>query len=586
MKLASIILLLTLALGVNCQDIAAQQDEQIPDTPIGKRLSNLIELLNEADETKRNQMVVDNLKVEDTPTENLQQIAGQIHKQLNGVTFGRITRAKENRISAVCTTGTGMAIKISIELTDDEMIGDIDISPYSGEQTLKAVDGFTPVVGEDEKTFPPARGVWLAKGYGYVLHVTDDELQLYNYSGKFGWKGEFDENMLIKINEDKKSARATFHILELGYRLTRLDKLPETCQKTEWSNTEVFNAFTDVMSTYYPFFGVRNVNWNERIESARDLVTDEMSDAELFEVMAATLKNLNDGHVSFSATIDGKRRRAEVTSTPIEKLLATAFEDQPKKGAHTSQRNFQNAFRFDIKEQIDEAMIGPSGDEWAGKLKWGRLNSKVGYLFIDGMYGAGAGSIDEQVADLHNSLNKILKALADTDSLIIDVTLNPGGTDYISTEIAAHFADKKRVGFSKWPATVEAYRNDRSVTPYSETSDDAVMYTKPVYLMTTDYTASAAEIFTMCMRSYPHVTTVGTPTSGALSDILDKSLPNGWDLAISNEVYVDHEGVCHEGKGVPPEIKLPIFVSAESLVANHLAAIEKVVEIALKNAGQ
>jgi len=40
----------------------------------------------------------------------------------------------------------------------------------------------------------------------------------------------------------------------------------------------------------------------------------------------------------------------------------------------------------------------------------------------------------------------------------------------------------------------------------------------PVILLTTRYTASAAEIFTLAMRELPQVVTLGEPTSGGLSE--------------------------------------------------------------------
>jgi len=61
------------------------------------------------------------------------------------------------------------------------------------------------------------------------------------------------------------------------------------------------------------------------------------------------------------------------------------------------------------------------------------------------------------------------------------------------------------------------------------------------------------------MYRQPQVTVIGERTAGALSDILVKPLPNLWVTGLSNEVYLDSEGVSFEQVGVTPEIEVPVF---------------------------
>ena len=55
------------------------------------------------------------------------------------------------------------------------------------------------------------------------------------------------------------------------------------------------------------------------------------------------------------------------------------------------------------------------------------------------------------------------------------------------------------------------------------------------------------------------MTHAGEATRGAFSDVLSRQLPNGWEFTLSSEFYYDHEGEIWEGKGVPPEIEIPVF---------------------------
>jgi carboxyl-terminal processing protease len=81
-------------------------------------------------------------------------------------------------------------------------------------------------------------------------------------------------------------------------------------------------------------------------------------------------------------------------------------------------------------------------------------------------------------------------------------------------------------------------------------------FTGPVYYLQSDYTVSAAEIFSLAMMALPNVTRVGTPTYGVLSNALEKKLPNGWSVGLSNEVYVAVDGNLYEGRGIPTNIEV------------------------------
>jgi carboxyl-terminal processing protease len=117
---------------------------------------------------------------------------------------------------------------------------------------------------------------------------------------------------------------------------------------------------------------------------------------------------------------------------------------------------------------------------------------------------------------------------------------------------------------------------ENAETPVYIIPSERPSFLGPVYLMTTDSTVSAGEIMTMSLRAQPNVTHVGQPTNGALSDILSKSLPNGWALNLSNEIYHDHEGELWEGRGILPDV--PMEISNEiDLLDGHPAAVAAVV---------
>ena len=562
--------------------------EVLPDSPIGKRMAQLIDCINESNAEKRNK-VIDTLFTDDEDPEELREIAAAIHGETGGMTLSKILRADDYDMLIRVKTKSGdlLNLRATVVKEGDNRISDVAMSEYEPEKQLEAVGDLLPLVGKDGKTIPQSRGVWLAKGYGYVIEVTEEKVSHYHFSGNIGWKTdeEMDDMELYFVaGESKDEARVTFHPKEHGFLLTRVDALPEVCKETDWTPTKLFDAFADVMTVHYPFFKERGIDWQEKIKANRPRVSDSMTENELFDVMEAMLIDLGDRHTRLIAEIDGKDRRAN-TGTPG--TFVRLREAVAKQNEQKSKKRVARQFLSNIKKNVTEKVLDGKGKKCCqNQIVWGYVDQKVGYINIDGMGGYAIGDTDKQVAALHKALNEILTEFANTEAIIIDITTNFGGADLFSMEIASHFADKKRLGFSKWPAAVKDYRQDRYVVPFNELDPDGVVYLKPVYLLTSDLSVSAAEIFTMCMRAFPHVTTVGKPTSGALSDVLDKTLPNGWSFCTSNEIYVDHEGVCYEGPGIPPEIQIDIFDPDDVLNIVHEKLIDKVVKLALEKSGR
>ena len=75
----------------------------------------------------------------------------------------------------------------------------------------------------------------------------------------------------------------------------------------------------------------------------------------------------------------------------------------------------------------------------------------------------------------------------------------------------------------------------------------------------------------------PHVTRIGLDTEGVFSDVLGRSLPNGWRFRLPNEVYFTVEGKAFDGSGVPPDISVPFF-SASDLQAGTDRALESAID--------
>jgi carboxyl-terminal processing protease len=142
----------------------------------------------------------------------------------------------------------------------------------------------------------------------------------------------------------------------------------------------------------------------------------------------------------------------------------------------------------------------------------------------------------------------------------------------ITVLFASRFADQRRHAHSKWAWRV----NDAQAQRFDIQPGGPLQFRAPVYLLTSDLTVSAAEVFVLAMRALPQVTQVGGTTRGAFSDILAKTLPNGRRLGLSNEIYVDPEGASFEGAGLSPARMFPVFIEGR-MEAGHLEVLRSFV---------
>jgi carboxyl-terminal processing protease len=81
-------------------------------------------------------------------------------------------------------------------------------------------------------------------------------------------------------------------------------------------------------------------------------------------------------------------------------------------------------------------------------------------------------------------------------------------------------------------------------------------YTKPVYLLTSQQSASATDMMSLSSMEITQLKRIGSHTNGAISDALQKTLPNGWHFSLSNEIYTDNNDKFYENIGIPVDFEL------------------------------
>jgi hypothetical protein len=299
-------------------------------------------------------------------------------------------------------------------------------------------------------------------------------------------------------------------------------------------------------------------------------------------VDAATRKAVIDGAIDHM-------QRAYIFADVAEKMAADlrtrvankeydAITD-PKVFAETLTRHLQDVSRDKHLRLIYDpdglpARSGPpSAEERARQLAEGRrrnfgferverLDGNVGYIDLRGFSGT-----PESRATAVAAMNFV----ADTDALIFDLRQNGGGSPFMIGIISSYLfdevvhlndfyireADRKEQFFTAAQVEGRRYGKDR-----------------PVYVLTSNRTFSAAEEFTYNLKNLQRATIVGETSGGGahpggvrrITDHFGIWLPNG--RAINPITKTNWEGT-----GVEPDIKV---AADQALTAAHLDALKKI----------
>ena len=176
-------------------------------------------------------------------------------------------------------------------------------------------------------------------------------------------------------------------------------------------------------------------------------------------------------------------------------------------------------------------------------------------------------------------MNRIISSFETVEAIIVDVSFNFGGYDASALTIASYFTSEPVYAFTRQAYNVDVFHSEDKVVVYPS----KVSFAKPVYLMMTDISRSAAECYAMMMDALPNVTLVGTNTLGTLSGMLGKSIDDFY-VTVSNQKLVNPEGEHFEVTGVIPDIEIQVFPK-DNVMRGHLDAVRSVVKIIEENNG-
>jgi len=441
---------------------------------------------------------------------------------------------------------------------------------------------------QPKETPETLNGVWKSLGSGWVLQIKDStEYTLFDIT-----KISCLENRTAQLSEmtpDLQLKNDTLYLNKgvMTYRFIKDEKALDNCTSEygmEQKKNTLFNfeVFAETVREHYAFFELNQIQWDTLYMAQKKKVIKDSSEVNLYKVVDETLTLLNDNHAYLEAT-DEVYEALEALETE-EVLEESAQEMLPEYG------DLQVASMV-AKNHLEEEFT-----EDSKLIRWGKMKDNLGYVQIMTMWLHADldipqalidenGYVDAYVETFHklyegdyikreakavtNIMEKMMDDLRSSDAIVLDVRFNGGGQDAVSYSILKQFVGEK-VHIAN-----QKLRYGKQFSPPLELylEGGAKPFLKPVYVLTSQQTGSAAEAFSMATLALPHFKRIGAPTSGAMSTALEKTLPNGWSFAISNEINLDLDGNVYENIGIPVDYDLGYPKDRQDFfrsVVNHL----------------
>ena len=337
-------------------------------------------------------------------------------------------------------------------------------------------------------------GFWEQQGEGEIIEI-NDSLVVSFYSSTFNCFPDWEMSRAyfntqtpnIKVI-DKNTFTHQIDFTTLTYK--KVKERPTLCkeltQQQEENNAYNFETFWHTYNEQYAFFKERNTDWNQLKTKYQKQFTDKTPPFEFYLLLERMVLELNDEHSDIEVPEE------------FEEQWDTLFSDPDTTDYKTlAQNKILKKYVTNVKEYGD--------DQWYAGL----INNDLAYIQLNDM---------EEIDDLHTVMDSIINQIQHTKYCIIDLRFNGGGYDQVGLDIMSHFIEKEYKVFKKKRRFKDVYTGEQTIT----IAPSKKPYSKPVFLLTSPYTVSAAETTILATMNFPQFKRIGSPTNGALSDMLYK----------------------------------------------------------------
>ena len=305
-----------------------------------------------------------------------------------------------------------------------------------------------------------------------------------------------------------------------------------------------FDQLWTILDEHYCFFAQKDVDWDEVYKRYSIRVSPEMSQEELFDVCAAMLDELQDGHTNLSAPFNTSYYRAW-------------WSDYPQN--YDQRLVEQHYFNFNYRS--------------VGGIDYGMLPQNIGYV----RYPSFSYAIGE------SNLDYVLAYCATASGLIIDIRDNGGGSmSNVGTLVSRFISTPTPAGYimHKTGPGHDDFSEPFAYS-YNPAAEGRIRWSKPVVVLVNRSTYSAANNFVSVMRQLPQVSIVGARTGGGSGMPFNSELSNGWGVRFSACSVLDAEGRSTEA-GIDPSPGCAVDLDAIQALEGRDTMLDFAINLLLK----
>jgi len=365
----------------------------------------------------------------------------------------------------------------------------------------------------------------------------------------------------------------------LAIVLTACDNVENITPPSQYpitSYSSIFEGFWNGVNNNYVFWSIDTVDWDKMYtryqpKFAKLSVNDPYADQQAVKYFEEMTSNLIDSHFNLSFYYSGNQ------FSPAEHRKAKLLKEYPDSlGVLLPPGFFTQSIYSILDSTTAMAGVDTLSDGYPMAAVTGTFLGEVLYFYCNSFSFSDTISTQNTLPVLNKFLQNI--NIAETNpsykGIIIDVRNNRGGSvDHLSTILGQMLQKPLKIGETR--TKVGNGRLDYSpwmpakINPPS----GSLNYTKPLIVIADHFSVSLAEVFAMTAKAMPNGLFIGETTWGANGPLTTNSETNGGQFTVGEltsqqkpymDVYTSSaqfrylNGESYEGKGVPPDVWVPI----------------------------
>lgn len=304
-----------------------------------------------------------------------------------------------------------------------------------------------------------------------------------------------------------------------------------------------FQLLWDIIDRHYCYLDQKGIDWDSIGEAYRAKIQPGITYGEYFDLCAAMLNELRDGHVNLSSQWDTSYYARWWTDYPQDFDLRTLQEYY---------------LDFDYRQTSGIAYKIFTEPDSIGYMRYSSFSSTVG----------------------ENNLDYILSSMANCKGIIIDVRNNGGGEmTNIRTLVSRFIKERTLAGYIRHK-TGPGHNDFSEPYPieYEPANAGRISYYGPVAVLTNRSCFSATNDFVAVMKTLPQVTIIGARTGGGGGLPFSSELPIGWSVRFSACPVTDTDGHDIE-EGIDPTPGFECHSPAEILARGRDPILDRALSL-------